>query len=204
MKYHSDLTKSLGKTLSNSEVEWISKKWANGLQFIKNDMNVLDIGSSDGSFFDYLQRKNIVGRYSCFDADKKAIASARAKGYQAYNSLNSIKQKFDVITLWEVIEHLQLDKFGEYLKFIKAHLKENGIVIISTPNILNIFYPFWAEPTHIRPYCLESLCNILESQGFLIIHKKETHALKHPFKIIACKLLGINMYAKVIVVCKIK
>lgn len=204
MEYHSDLTQSLGKKLSDTEVEWISKKWANGLQFIKNGMEVLDIGSSDGSFFDYLQKKNITGRFSCFDADKKAIIAARSKGYKGYDSLKSIKQKFDVITLWEVIEHLPIEKFISYLDFVKLHLKEDGILIVSTPNILNIFYPFWAEPTHIRPYCLESLCKILESQGFIVVHKKETHALRHPLKILACKLLGINMYAKVIVVCKIK
>ena len=77
-------------------------------------------------------------------------------------------------------------------------LKE--VLIISTPNIENIFYPFWAEPTHIRPYAMDSLVSVIESEGFKIVEKKKTHPLKHPFKILFLKALGISHYAKLLVV----
>lgn len=39
--------------------------------------------------------------------------------------------KFDVITAWEVIEHIKPEKMNTFLNNIKTHLKPNGIVVLS-------------------------------------------------------------------------
>ena len=69
-----------------------------------------------------------------FDIDKKALEIAKTKDYNVYDSLEKIKGYFDIITMWEVIEHLQLEEFLDYLDYVKRHLKINGKLIISTPN----------------------------------------------------------------------
>lgn len=183
--------------------KWHIDKWKNSLNYIRNGNKLLDIGCADCTFFDYIKKRRTCD-YCGNDIDKYALQIAKIKGYTFVDDLNKIKSNFDIITMWEIIEHLSLNDFLEKLSWCKTHLKENGKLIISTPNILNPFYPFWAEPTHIRPYSMDSLVNVLESEGFEIIIKKETHPLVHPLKIIILKLLGISKYSKLYVVAKLK
>lgn len=42
--------------------------------------------------------------------------------------------EFDVITAWEVIEHLEMSKVGIFLDLVKRHLAPNGMFIASTTN----------------------------------------------------------------------
>jgi len=184
--------------------KWEKNKFKICLKYIKNDMSILDIGCSTCSFFDFLRENKINANMIGFDIDKKALEIAKTKDYNVYDSLEKIKGYFDIITMWEVIEHLQLEEFLDYLDYVKRHLKIDGKLIISTPNILNPFYPFWAEPTHIRPYSLKSLGRVLESQGFKIVYRKETHPLKHPIKILFCLLTSQSFYSKLIVVAELQ
>jgi len=195
---HSQVTKSKYKL-----TKWHTDKWKNGLKFIKDNIDLLDIGCADCSFFDYVtkyKRINVCG----FDVDDSALKIANEKNYQVYNDLNKIKDSFDVITLWEIIEHIPLENFLQYIDWIKLHLKNDGMVLISTPNIENIFYPFWAEPTHIRPYCMNSLVKLLQSQGFEVVYQTKTHCLVHPLKLLFCRFMGVDYYAKLFVVAKLK
>ena len=184
--------------------KWEKNKFKTCLTYIRNDMSILDIGCSTCSFFSYLQENKINIKGVGFDTDKKALEIANAKGCDVYDSLEKIMDSFDVITMWEVIEHLQLEEFLVYLDYIKKHLKMDGKLIISTPNILNPFYPFWAEPTHIRPYSLISLSRILESKGFKIVYRRKTHPLKHPVKILFCLLTSQTFYAKLAIVAELQ
>ena len=184
--------------------KWEKDKFKICLKYIKNGMSILDIGCSTCSFFDFLRENKINANMIGFDIDKKALEIAKTKDYNVYDSLEKIKGYFDIITMWEVIEHLQLEEFLDYLDYVKRHLKIDGKLIISTPNILNPFYPFWAEPTHIRPYSLKSLGRVLESQGFKIVYRKETHPLKHPIKILFCLLTSQSFYSKLIVVAELQ
>jgi len=184
--------------------KWEKDKFKICLKYIKNGMSILDIGCSTCSFFDFLRENKINANMIGFDIDKKALEIAKTKDYNVYDSLEKIEGYFDIITMWEFIEHLQLEEFLDYLDYVKRHLKINGKLIISTPNILNPFYPFWAEPTHIRPYSLKSLSRVLESQGFKIVYRKETHPLKHPIKILFCLLTSQSFYSKLIVVAELQ
>ncbi|MFA5142280.1 MAG: class I SAM-dependent methyltransferase [Candidatus Woesearchaeota archaeon] len=181
--------------------KWHIDKWKQSLRFIKKDSRVFDIGCADCSFFDYLSPKRKVNMYG-FDVDTSSLSKAKQKGYTIYSDLRKIKCNFDVITMWEMIEHIPLEKFIEYLNWCKLHLTENGLILISTPNILNIFYPFWAEPTHIRPYCLNSLKTLLESDGFEIVYSCESHPLRNPLKIFFSKFMGLSINSKIFVAAK--
>jgi len=189
--------------MSGMEInKWNKDKWVNGKPHIKNNMRVLDIGCSSCLFFDYLKQNGINTEAVGFDIDKNKLKVAKKKNYVCYDSLKEVKGKFDIITMWEVIEHMPLNGFLDYLEWIRKHLKKEGKLIISTPNILNIFYPFWSEPTHIKPYSLDSLSRVLKSNGFEIISKKMTHRLKHPLKIVFCLSTTREFHSKMVVVAK--
>ena len=97
---------------------------------------VLDVGCSTGYFGKILKAANnyVVG----IDISKSAIKIAKKNLDEAYcvnieNELLPTKRKFDLIILSEVIEHL-FDPESTLKKVIR-HLKKNGLIIITTPNI---------------------------------------------------------------------
>ena len=88
------------------------------------------------------------------------------------DSIYDIKyvENFDIITCFETIEHIEEDKLA--LNKLKLALKEDGELIISTPN-RNITSPniksIEEKPEneyHIREYSLEEFKTFVESNGF--------------------------------------
>jgi 2-polyprenyl-3-methyl-5-hydroxy-6-metoxy-1,4-benzoquinol methylase len=197
MVVHSEIIKPHGIL-----TKWETDKWKNSLRFIRTDSHILDIGCADCLFFDYigLDKEFLCG----FDIDATALIMASKKGYTIFSDLQKVKGIFDIITMWEMIEHIPLELFIGYLDYCKLHLKKEGLVLISTPNILNIFYPFWAQPMHIKPYCLSSLISVLESRGFEVVVAFESHPLKNPLKVLFSKCLGLSIYSKIFVAVRIK
>lgn len=190
-------------SMYNAEIDkWSIDKWKESLVFIKDNPDILDIGCSNCVFFLFLKQNNIKFNGYGFDIDKRALKKI---DYKIYHSLYKINKKFDIITMWDVIEHLNLEEFLDYLNHTKKILKKRkkSLLMISTPNIMNIFYPFWSQPTHIRPYSLDSLTRLLKSRGFEIIKKKKTHKLVNPIKLIFCRLMNIDPYSKIFVVAKL-
>lgn len=119
---------------------------------------VLDIGCGEGYGSHYLAgfAKEVVG----IDYDKAIIDYAKNK-YQINNlifytidikELNSIKNKFDIVCSFQVIEHFQ--DIEIFLENIKLLLNPDGIFICSTPNKLDAS-PKSDKPLnkfHVREY----------------------------------------------------
>lgn len=79
--------------------------------------------------------------------------------------------RFDVVTLWEVVEHL-LDPLAA-LK--KAHrvLRDDGLIVLGTPNVEHPYHlvrgyndPMWDVPVHLTYFSKESLTRFLHLAGF--------------------------------------
>ena len=82
------------------------------------------------------------------------------KSLQESNAENSLK--FDVITLWHVLEHVP--DVEHYIKQIKSLLKPNGIIVVAVPNFksYDAFYygKFWAAfdvPRHLSHFSKKSI-----------------------------------------------
>jgi SAM-dependent methyltransferase len=97
--------------------------------------------------------------YQSMDVDRE--------GMHDYYSLDDVEERFDVILLFEVIEHLDLDSGITMLQKIYSLLTPGGRFILSTPNI---FKPgqFWRDVTHKVAYCYDELGGLLLSQNFKI------------------------------------
>lgn len=79
--------------------------------------------------------KTVVG----IDMDEDVL-KLRTQGYDVYRANAEdfdLGRKFDTIVAGELIEHLSNP--GSFLDCVKKHLKEEGKLILSTPN------PFWIE-----------------------------------------------------------
>jgi SAM-dependent methyltransferase len=85
-----------------------------------------------------------------------------------YFSLEEIKETFDMVLLFEVIEHLTLDEGREMVRNIYQLLKAGGRVILTTPNV---YTPgrYWKDATHRTAYHYEELGGLLLHQDFEIL-----------------------------------
>ena len=50
--------------------------------------------------------------------------------------INKLKQKFDLVVAFELIEHLDEKQQRELMRLVKGQLRPGGVVVISTPNRL--------------------------------------------------------------------
>jgi 2-polyprenyl-3-methyl-5-hydroxy-6-metoxy-1,4-benzoquinol methylase len=101
--------------------------------------NFLDIGCGDGRYLSVIESMG-VARDDLFglEIDERAVAVARDRGYRVF--LGNAEtwegfaaQKFDVITLFHVIEHVADPT--RLLRRLREWLSDDGVIIMETPNI---------------------------------------------------------------------
>ena len=117
------------------------------------NFDILDLGCGGGLTCEPLSR--LGAKVTGVDFIKKNIEVAKTHAIKSnlkiryiYNDLDSfnLKEKFDVILILEVLEHL--DQWEILLKKIKNNLKKKGVLIISTINqtqLARIFAIYMAE-----------------------------------------------------------
>jgi len=127
---------------------------------LRPGMHILDVGASDRRM-----QKRI--RDVCPDILYRSMDVDRSVPHDYY-SLDNIDEQFDLIILFEVIEHLELEEGVVMLSRLNELLFDGGTLIISTPNI---FHPnrFWTTATHKTAYSYEELGGIVQSQGFDVL-----------------------------------
>ena len=138
----------------------------------KNKMNsILDIGAYNGFFVKYLINKNM-NSYG-YDFNTKAVEFG-IENYELKDRITTDLKtfrilKFDCITAFEIIEHLESP--NDLLEQINDMISDDGYLIISSPNNKMMWRPPLDTPPHhllrINPF---TLANYLELNGFEIIH----------------------------------
>ena len=115
--------------------------------------SLLDIGTGTGEFLISAINKGWKGHG--IEPNKKARTTATKKGLNIEEKLSDLKDiKFDVITLWHVLEHLP--KIKETIKIIESRLKSGGVIIAAVPNYnsydAKYYKKYWAAydtPRHL-------------------------------------------------------
>ncbi len=131
---------------------WIFRSYA-------RDKIVLDFGCGAGYGANLLS--SVSQKVVAFDGDPLVIEYASNK-YKSNNlhfqSINPIDYspvvKFDLITCFQVIEHIKKDELDHFLIKLQTNINQDGIIIISTPNKLIRLLPFqkpW-DTEHTREY----------------------------------------------------
>lgn len=107
---------------------------------IEKNCNILDLGCGYGSFLFFLQ-SNGYNNVAGLDLSPEEIDICRRyfKSYRFYQEdifkfINSTREKFDVIYISHVIEHIKKENLFEFLGGVKKILKDDGIFIIIVPN----------------------------------------------------------------------
>ena len=122
-----------------------------------DNFRVLDVGASTRSLVEKLrERKSSI---SC-----KTMDIDRSQQHDYY-SLDGIGERFDLITLIEVIEHLSFSDGLDMLRQLHGLLNPGGSIVVTTPN-LHHPYRYWCDCDHRTPYEYQNLGAILLEAGF--------------------------------------
>jgi 2-polyprenyl-3-methyl-5-hydroxy-6-metoxy-1,4-benzoquinol methylase len=127
---------------------------------LRPGMRILDVGASDKRMQKKVKEVYPDILYKSMDIDRTVTHD--------YYSLDDISEQFDLIILFEVIEHLELEQGVKMLGRLRELLADGGRLIISTPNIFNPGR-FWADATHKTAYSYEELGGVVLSQGFEVL-----------------------------------
>jgi len=177
---------------------------------LKNsNQKILDIGCGAGTLSFYLAKRghNVLGVDISSKAIKECSVSTKSLGLEHLNFKQLDfpnkypNEKFDVVILTEVIEHLEDDK--KTLMVINKLLKPNGLIILSTPSNtaplhrLGVTKKFDKDVGHLRRYSLEEIARLVKKSGFKIIETKKTEGILRNFLFInpvAGKLIRFIKY----------
>jgi SAM-dependent methyltransferase len=146
--------------------------------FCENCSSILDVGCSSGDFLK-VAKENGFKKIAGIEINSEMAKIASESGIEIIgNSLFDIdiaSQLFDVITLWDVFEHLPEPKIS--LERINTLLKEDGVLIMSIPN-LKSFDRFlfkenwigWDAPRHFFLFDQKLLRDLLNKNGFYYLN----------------------------------
>ncbi|MFR1708044.1 MAG: methyltransferase domain-containing protein [Clostridium sp.] len=157
-------------------VEVANIRMANIEKYTSRKGRLLDIGAGYGTFIGVARDRgwNITGlefsKNNYVYAKKNYDIELLNKNFYDFDE----DDKYDVITLFEVIEHLWSPK--EDLKKINSLLNVGGILVIATPNLTSLFCRkykefnmFWYMHCHLTFFSREVLALYLEECGFEIL-----------------------------------
>ena len=135
---------------------------------------ILDVGCANGIFLNYLRERGASG--VGIDISQQMVEAARARGLDARSAgLDELPAdaSWDVVTLWDVIEHL-LDP-REALQRVAGLLRAGGELWIQTPCtglVSDAFGDGWRNylyPQHIHLFSEPGLERLLEQEGFGVL-----------------------------------
>lgn len=146
---------------------------------------LLDIGCGEGTFLEVAQQRG--WQVSGIEVTRSALELAgdrvgKDKVFEGFQSAGFDDNLFDLITLWDVIEHLPypVDTLSKACQV----LRPNGIITIVTPNVKSLIhriahcayrltFGLWKRPLaviyipgHLFYFSRSDLINVLHNAGF--------------------------------------
>jgi len=152
------------------------KQFLRTFKDFSEDIKILDLGCGRGEFLAELKKRGC--EVWGVDFDRKSIELAQ--NYYGLRNLFAVSfdeffkfpnlPKFDIVTFFEVIEHL--DAPLEFIQNVGRLIKDNGLIILSTPsrerilvNSIKADFP----PHHLSRWNEKAISNLFKEVNFKII-----------------------------------
>ncbi len=188
LSYKEDISKIPGKNIIRMERAFDTFKDLIEVFYKENIFDrkyVLDLGEGDKSFIKVLESKKF--KVKGYDIDTVNFEK---------DSLPEQDNSVDIIFCNSVVEHIY--DISNFFSEIYRVLKKDGILIIVTPNFSYDYKNFYDDPTHVNPFTVNKLDEVLKLFKFNKINivpwvvKKNPLFWKIPFKFFICRYLLIT------------
>jgi SAM-dependent methyltransferase len=125
-------------------------------------LKYIDIGCGDGALVHFLSSQKCFDevRMLGIDSDNNALDWARmfnSAGKFRCLPIEEIKGSFDIVTLIEVLEHIEPPALSNFLDSVGNVLATNGVLIITVPSVGKE-----VPDKHFQHFSIETLTTILE------------------------------------------
>lgn len=167
------------------------------IPYLKNKhVKILDVGCGTGDILKTLKSFGYKNLFGIEISKDQYIKAKKINGIDvihgdAYNFLQKSGKKFDVLIMFDLIEHIEKKKLVSFLKFAHKTLNKNGILIIRTPNAKVPFsasYYRYIDFTHTNSFTDESLSFVLLLSKFKDIKVSNTKIVNQNFFYIIAKI----------------
>lgn len=156
-----------------------TKNLKNKVQLIENQCfkgkSLLDLGAGTGDFLVTAQNSGF--KVTGIEPNAKARKLAEQKGVHLQASLKVSGQKFQVITLWHVLEHLP--NLEEQIATLANLLEEDGVLVIAVPNFKSFdakhYKSYWAAfdvPRHLWHFSKTSIAKLFAPHQLEVVKIK--------------------------------
>ncbi len=164
----------------------VSEKWGKAYnhylkEWLPEDKNaeIIDLACGNGKLIDFFIKKNYHNVYGV-DISKEQVDIAKQISSNIYNQdildfLKDKNQKYDLITAFDLMEHLNKEQVFIFIQCCYNSLKPGGRIIIQTINGETPFVGHlrYSDFTHETCYTSISISQIFEMFGFSKMKIKE-------------------------------
>ena len=171
---HTDGKKSLFEKIYQIAKQYNLNQKLKLIQDSTSGKSILDYGCGAGDFLQHMKNNgyNVMGMEPN-DKAREISQSKVGKDNVVNCELKEINRKFDIITLWHVLEHIP--NLNEIVTELKNHLNPDGTLIIAVPNHLSYDATYYGQqwaaydvPRHLWHFNPESLKSYFNNFGMKI------------------------------------
>lgn len=146
---------------------------------INLNIDILDIGCSEGAFFIELREAGFTGVFYGIEPNPKFREYASRLSYvKTLSELSHMRDKVDLVVLNHVFEHfLNPDK---YLKLIRDVMNESAILYIDVPDADEYSSIDDIHLAHVFHFTVRTLSLLVEKSGFSVISCEKYSPVSHP------------------------
>ena len=149
--------------------EKLVRKWMP----IDKESKVLDVGCAVGTFLLHLHKK-----YGCSISGVDFKEGLCYPGFEKINFYEGLfyeqpipEQEYDFVTMWHFLEHCYDP--NQSLQMAKKVMKDNGRLVVEVPRLDSLTFKIYGSkwpgvqaPQHTALYSKETICKLMEKNGF--------------------------------------
>ena len=157
------------------------------IKYFKNCRSGLEIASGQGFFLN--QVKEAGGTVEGVEIAPELCEQIRQRGLTVHQQdffeflEGSPDNHFDGCMAAHIVEHFMPPDVARLLTLLHRTMKPRAQLVIITPNIANLRKAagdFWRDPTHIRPYPVQSLEKLFKMTGWKVIESGYHYSDRKP------------------------
>lgn len=134
-----------------------------------NRFRYLDYGAGSGSFAVWTQRAWPEAEVFAADSSRELLQHIERQGITTVPvPLPREIHRFDVVTLWDVLEHIPDDR--SFLDSLRSRMVPHGRLLLSVPAHPWLFGPHDRRVGHQRRYTQSGLLQLLSESGYQCLH----------------------------------